>query len=160
MHELRRLSQWGTLLVLLAFTREAGAATPDAGSAAAPTPDAAAPPEAVQEVRVQGTRSGPPGATVAVLSREDIQTLPSGDSQVLSDVIATQAGVVRDVFGLELFHIHGLEYGISYFIDGIPILYGAGESFADVIPTRLVESVHLITSGIPVEYGANGGVVD
>jgi hypothetical protein len=114
----------------------------------------------VEEVNVHGTRDAAPGATVAVVTRTDIQTLPSGDSQVLSDVIATQAGVVRDVYGLELFHIHGLEYGISYTIDGIPILYGAAESFADVIPTRLVENIHLITNGMPVEYGANGGVVE
>jgi hypothetical protein len=139
---------------------DAGApATNAAPAPMAPTPDGAAP-EEVEDVRVQGTRAEKAGATVAVISRDDIETLPSGDSQVLSDVLATQAGLVRDVYGLELFHVHGLEYGISYFIDGIPILYGAGESFADVIPTRLVERVNLITSGIPVEYGANGGVVE
>jgi outer membrane cobalamin receptor len=145
-------------------------ATPDAGAPpapaatsatttpVAPAPDAGA--EAVEEVNVHGARDAAPGATVAVVSAKDIQTLPSGDSQVLSDVVATQAGVVRDVFGLELFHIHGLEYGIAYYIDGIPVLYGAGESFADVIPTRLVESINLYTGGIPAEYGANGGVVE
>jgi hypothetical protein len=149
-------------------TVEKGSEGADAGAPAtdaappAPTPDGGArpPPEEVQEVNVYGTRDTAPGATVAVVTRKDIETLPSGDSQVLSDVIATQAGVVRDVFGLELFHIHGLEYGITYTIDGIPIMYGAGESFADVVPTRLVDSIHLITSGMPVEYGANGGVVE
>jgi hypothetical protein len=145
---------------------EADATTPDATapdaatSPVVPTPDGGAAQGEVEEVSVYGTRGAAPGATVAAMSLKDIQTLPSGDSQVLSDVIATQAGVVRDVYGLELFHIHGLEYGIAYYIDGIPVLYGAGESFADVIPTRLVETVNLITGGMPVEYGANGGVVE
>jgi TonB dependent receptor/TonB-dependent Receptor Plug Domain len=158
-------------LALVAYARESYAQT--APPAPPPVPAWPAPPaettpapavaSAPVEVTVRGDRASTRnrnGATVATLSREDIQALPAGDSQVLSDVIATQAGVVRDVYGLELFHVHGLEYGISYCIDGIPIMYGAGESFADVVPTRLVESVSLITNGIPVEYGANGGVVE
>jgi hypothetical protein len=142
-----------------AGTVEAEAGAPSIDAAVAPTPVGGTAPAQVEEVSVHGTREAP-GATVAVVTRKDIEALPSGDSQVLSDVIATQAGVVRDVFGLELFHIHALEYGIAYVIDGIPVMYGAGESFADVIPTRLVESLHLTTSGMPVEYGANGGVVE
>jgi TonB-dependent Receptor Plug Domain len=95
-----------------------------------------------------------------VVTLRDIQSLPAGDSQVLSDVLATQAGVVRDTFGIELFHIHGLENGVAYYLDGIPVVYGAAESFADVLPTRVIEKINFMTGGIPAEYGANGGVVD
>jgi outer membrane cobalamin receptor len=150
------MKQWLVLALCTATAAVAREARAD------PVPDAGAPDARaeVEEVQVYGTRDPAPGATMAVVTRANIEALPAGDSQVLSDVIATQAGVVRDVFGLELFHIHGLEYGISYYVDGIPVMYGAAESFADVVPTRLVEKINLITSGMPVEYGASGGVVE
>jgi outer membrane cobalamin receptor len=165
-----KLTTLASAVLACAFTFHDSLAQPSpdtgSGSATATAPASEPEPAAVlgdEVITISG--SAPPdrnktGASVNVVTQQDIQALPRGDSQVLSDVLATQPGVVRDVYGIELFHIHGLENGVLYQIDGIPIMYGAAESFADVIPTRLLDSVDLITGGMPAEYGANGGVVD
>jgi len=121
--------------------------------------------EAPQEVRVQGDRTAPRGQTgssVVVLSRKDVQTLPGGDAQPLSQVMLTQPGFTNDTFGPDgILHVRGEEAGVLYVVDGVPIPVGLAGQFVDVLPTGLVQSVRIITGGQPVEFGPNaGGVVD
>jgi outer membrane cobalamin receptor len=126
---------------------------------------AAAQVPAVQEVQVRGDRGAGPGQTgssVSVLSRKDVQALPGGDAQSLSQIMLTQPGFTPDTFGPDgLLHIRGEETGVLYVVDGVPIPGGLAGQFTDVLPTGLVEGVRLISGGQPVEYGPNpGGVVD
>lgn len=155
----------------------AAASFSDAGaqgvSASPPEPparvDSAAPATAVQappqEVQVRGDRTTPRGQTgssVVVLSRKDVQTLPGGDTQTLTQIMLTQPGFTNDTFGPDgVLHVRGEEAGVLYVVDGIQIPVGLAGQFVDVLPTGLVQSVRLITGGQPVEYGPNpGGVID
>jgi outer membrane cobalamin receptor len=105
---------------------------------------------------------GPTGTSTSVVSRKDIEALPGGDALSLSQIVLTQPGFAPDSFGPDgIFHIRGLEAGVLYVVDGIPIPGGLAGQFTDVLPTALVDRVNLVVGGMPVEYGANaGGVFD
>ncbi len=114
-------------------------------------------------VHVAGDRAPAPGQTgssVVQLSRKELQALPGGDAQTLTEVVLTQPGFMPDTFGPDgVLHIRGAEAGVLYVIDGIQIPGGLTGQFADVVPTRLVQSLRIFTGGVPVEYGPNGGGV-
>jgi outer membrane cobalamin receptor len=116
-------------------------------------------------VQVHEDRSaapGPTGSSVAVLSRKDVQALPGGDAQTLTQVVLTQPGFAPDTFGPDgALHIRGAEKGVLYVVDGVPLPTGLAGQFAEVLPTRLVQSLRMFTGGLPVQYGPNaGGVID
>jgi outer membrane cobalamin receptor len=113
-------------------------------------------------VQVYGDRAAQPGTSVTALSRKDVQALPGGDAQTLTQIALTQPGFTPDSFGPDgLFHVRGAEMGVLYVIDGVPIPGGLAGQFADVLPTKLVQKLRLISGGQPVEYGPNaGGVID
>ncbi|MGD0678133.1 MAG: carboxypeptidase regulatory-like domain-containing protein [Polyangiaceae bacterium] len=116
-------------------------------------------------VEVKGDRAlarGQTGSSVAALSRKEIQALPGGDAQTLTQIVLTQPGFAPDTFGPDgVLHIRGAEMGVVYVVDGIPLPGGLAGQFGDVLPTRLVQNMRLFTGGMPVEYGPNsGGVVD
>src|SRR5579863_10058572 len=119
----------------------------------------------VTEVQVSGQRLGVPGqtgASVTSVSRSDVQSLPGGTAQPLTQVMLTQPGFAPDSFGPDgTVHIRGAEAGVLYVVDGIPLPRGLAGQFVDVLPTGLVQNLRLVTGGQPVEYGPNaGGVVD
>jgi hypothetical protein len=123
--------------------------------------------EAPQEpsvVEVYGDRAahGQTGSSVSVVTRKELQALPGGDSQTLTQIALTQPGFTPDSFGPDgTLHIRGAEFGVLYVVDGVPIPGGLAGQFTDVLPTGLVRRVRLISGGQPVEYGPNaGGVVD
>jgi Carboxypeptidase regulatory-like domain/TonB-dependent Receptor Plug Domain len=120
--------------------------------------------ESVEEVRVSGNRTPPgqTGASVSVLSHRDIQDLPGGDAQSLSQVVLTQPGFTPDSFGPDgLFHIRGAETGVLYVVDGVPIPGDVAGQFTDILPAPIIQKVNLISGGQPVEFGPNaGGVFD
>ena len=116
------------------------------------------------EVEVNGERPSDPaktGASVTEMSRQQVEALPGGDSQPLSRVLATQPGFVADTFGFGL-HVRGADGGLLYVVDGIPLLaaplgqWGATVGF---VPTRMVESLRILTGGFPAEYGSGLGAV-
>ena len=118
-----------------------------------------------QQIEVPGSRVTPPdrsGASVTVLTHQTIESLPGGETQPLSYVLATQPGIVNDTFGFGV-HTRGADGNVLYVIDGIPLLtvplgqYGVG----NFVPTRLIQSLQLTTGGFPAEYGYGlGAVVD
>jgi outer membrane cobalamin receptor len=119
----------------------------------------------VVEVHVSGDRtaaSGQTGSSVALLSRKELQSLPGGDAQTLTQVFLTQPGFTPDSFGPDgVLHIRGTEMGVLYVVDGVPLPGGLAGQFADVLPTGMVQRLRMFTGGQPVEYGPNaGGVVD
>lgn len=102
------------------------------------------------------------GASESVVTRQQIDALPGGDLQPLAQVIATQPGFVTDTFGFGL-HSRAADGGLTYVIDGIPLLtppltqWASTQSF---IPTKLVDTLDIITGGFPAEYGDGlGGVI-
>jgi len=116
------------------------------------------------EVEVNGERPSDPtkiGASVTEMSRQKVESLPGGDSQPLSRVLATQPGFVTDTFGFGL-HVRGADGGLLYVVDGVPLLaaplgqWGATVGF---LPTRMVESLRILTGGFPAEYGSGLGAV-
>ncbi|HEY1693246.1 MAG TPA: TonB-dependent receptor plug domain-containing protein [Polyangiaceae bacterium] len=120
---------------------------------------------ATEEVEVTGARTPAPdrtGASVTVLTRKNLESLPGGDTQPLSYALATQPGIVNDTFGFGV-HTRGADGNVAYVIDGIPLLtvplgqYGVG----NFVPRRLIQSLSLTTGGFPAEYGYGlGAVVD
>ena len=117
----------------------------------------------VLEVSVRGGPAPrPTGSSVAVLSRRDIDALPGGDTQSLTQVLLTQPGFAPDSFGPDgAFHVRGAEAGVLYVVDGVPIPSGLAGQFVDALPTGLIGRLRLFTGGQPAEYGPNaGGVID
>jgi hypothetical protein len=116
-----------------------------------------------ETIEVSGQAPRDTGTSEAVVTRQAIDSLPGGDQQPLSQVIGTQPGFVTDTFGFGL-HARAADGGLQYVIDGIPLLappltqWASTESF---IPTKMVETLRIITGGFPAEYGDGlGGVID
>ncbi len=97
----------------------------------------------------------PPPPTVAgsveTVTREQLAELPGGDDRPITDVIATQPGFVVDALGSV--YARGNHGDIQYQIDGIPIPDSVGSLFAASIPVRLIQSLEILSGGMPAEYG-------
>lgn len=103
----------------------------------------------VEEARVAApTRST---GSVSTLTREALKVLPKGEDLAITDVVSTQAGFVQDAFGNV--YARGNHANVQYQIDGIPIPDSVGNLFAQAIPVRLIDSVEILTGGLPAEYG-------
>lgn len=103
----------------------------------------------VEEARVAApTRSA---GSVSTLSREALKVLPKGEDLAITEVVSTQAGFVQDAFGNV--YARGNHANVQYQIDGIPIPDSVGNLFAQAIPVRLIDSVEILTGGLPAEYG-------
>ncbi len=114
-------------------------------------------------VQVHAQRTTPPptrsAESVAVVSRQTVDTLPGGDNASLTQVLATQPGFVADTFGA--LHARGAHGDLTFEIDGVPLPAAASAQFETAIPTRLVENLQILTGGLPAEYGWElAGVVD
>ncbi|HSN30695.1 MAG TPA: TonB-dependent receptor [Kofleriaceae bacterium] len=95
----------------------------------------------------------PPPATgsVASVNRQQLAEQPGGEDRPVTDVVATQPGVVADALGN--IYARGNHGSIQYQIDGVPVPDSVGSLFAASIPTRLVQSLDMYTGGMPAEYG-------
>ncbi len=89
--------------------------------------------------------------SVATVTRETLKTLPQGEDRPITEVVTTQPGFVQDAFGNV--YVRGNHANIQYQIDGIPIPDSVGNLFAQAIPVRLIDSVEILTGGLPAEYG-------
>ena len=95
----------------------------------------------------------PPVASgsVATVDRDQLAALPGGDDRPVTDVIATQPGFVVDALGSV--YARGNHGDIQYQIDGIPIPDSVGSLFAASIPVRLIQTLEILSGGMPAEYG-------
>jgi len=97
----------------------------------------------------------PPPSTasgsVAQVTRQELNELPGGDDRPVTDVIATQPGFVVDALGSV--YARGNHGDIQYQIDGIPIPDSVGSLFAASIPVRLIQTLEILSGGLPAEYG-------
>lgn len=95
--------------------------------------------------------------SVVTLSRQALQELPGADDRPVTDVVVTQPGFVADALGNV--YARGNHANIQYQIDGIPVPDSVGSLFAASIPVRLVQSVEILTGGMPAEFGDRLGAV-
>jgi outer membrane receptor for ferrienterochelin and colicins len=164
-------------MVMRAWLLSGGAATAlllAAGSAAAqaqppaqPPAETPAPPSnQVQEVVVTASRLNAArdsiqpqvGASTYAFSRQQVDALPGGDNQQLQQVILQAPGVTQDSFGQ--LHIREDHNGLQYRLNGVILPEGLSV-FGQAIPTRLADSVKLITGALPAQYGLRtAGIVD
>lgn len=114
--------------------------------------------DAVQEVRVRGTRSEPVRTSV---SEEEVRQLPGAFGDAFRGLDALP-GIVPMVSGVPFFFVRGAPPGnVGTFLDGVrvPLLYhlALGPS---VIHPGLVDRVDLYTGAYPAKYGRHaGGIV-
>jgi TonB-dependent Receptor Plug Domain len=112
------------------------------------------------EVEVRGARLPAPSrtpASVTVVTRSTLDSLPGGAAQPLPDVLNTQPGFVTDSFGL--LHARTNDGGESYVIDGVPLGMLPLGQFQSFVPMRMVQELKVVTGGFPAQYGGGLGAV-
>ncbi len=98
------------------------------------------------------------GASTYAFSRQQIEALPGGDNLSLQQVILQAPGVTQDSFGQ--LHIREDHNGLQYRLNGVILPEGLSV-FGQAIPTRLADSVKLITGALPAQYGLRtAGIID
>ena len=101
----------------------------------------------------------PPVATgsVSTITRQTLQERPGGEDRPVTDVVASTPGVVGDALGN--IYVRGNHANVQYQVDGIPVPDSVGSLFAASIPVRLVQTLEILTGGMPAEYGDRLGAV-
>jgi hypothetical protein len=103
------------------------------------------------------------GSSAETITRDELEALPGGDTQPVTNLVAMEPGVHQDSFGSNL-HVRGDDGAILYVLDGIPMVspaVGTVGQLLNTIPTRLIQNLQIYTGGFPVEYSYSlGGVVD
>lgn len=111
---------------------------------------------------VAGTELPDPAATQSAtpISRADLDRLPAAEQRDMSRMIAQY--VPGAIAGHDNFvHLKGNELSLHQFIDGVSFLENPHAHFTPGFSPRIMESVNVITGGIPAEFGNRlGGVLD
>ena len=113
-------------------------------------------PIAGQEVVIEVPKPKAPtpartSSTLTTLERSDLRSLPRGDTATVNEVLATQPGFVGDAFG-NLF-ARGNHANIQYQLDGVALPDSLGGLFGGFLSPKSIESLEVITGGLPAEYG-------
>jgi hypothetical protein len=75
------------------------------------------------------------------------------------DAVDTQPGWLQEANGV--LHPRGSEYDVQFVVDGIPITENRSPAFGAPMESSDVESMRVMTAGIPAEYGRKlGGIVE
>ncbi|HEU0218474.1 MAG TPA: TonB-dependent receptor, partial [Stellaceae bacterium] len=90
------------------------------------------------------------GATVYQFQKPTIEAQPQGYNQPINQVLLQAPGVAQDSFGQ--LHIRGDHNGLQFRIDGVQLPEGINV-FGQALPTRMAESISLITGALPAQYG-------
>ena len=78
-------------------------------------------------------------------------------NRLLQELVATAPGSATENNGL--IHVRGVDDGILYVIDGIPIVDRLDAVSASPIDTDTINSMQVITGNIPAEFGGRSGAV-
>lgn len=82
---------------------------------------------------------------------------PAGHGVI--DAVKVQPGWLLEANGV--LHPRGAEYDTQYVIDGLPMLENRSPAFAPALSEEQVQSVNIMTSDFPAEYGRKlGGVIE
>ena len=103
------------------------------------------------------------GSSAETMPRDQIEALPGGDTQPVTNLVAMEPGVHMDSFGSNL-HVRGNDGALLYVLDGIPMVspsVGTVGQLLNTVPTRLIQNLEIYTGGFPVEYSYSlAGVAD
>jgi outer membrane receptor protein involved in Fe transport len=98
------------------------------------------------------------GSTLYRFNKQDIESLPLGESTPLNQVLLQSPGVVQDSFGA--LHMRGDHANLQYRINGI-LIPEAISGFGQILDTRIAGQVNVITGALPAQYGyRTAGVID
>ena len=122
----------------------------------------------LERVEISGTRkrldaarnglSPDTGSSIYRLDRQDISSLPLGESTPLNQVILQTPGVVQDSYGQ--LHVRGDHANVQYRINGV-IIPESISGFGQALETRFAEHLSVLTGALPAQYGLrNAAVVD
>ena len=85
------------------------------------------------------------------IQREDMLSLPRGDSASVNDILALQPGFVFDSLGQ--LYVRGNHGNLQYQLDGVPLPESVSGLFGQFLSPKLLENIEVITGGLPAEYG-------
>jgi len=91
------------------------------------------------------------------VSRKDIEVLPRGNNNTVTEVLQTVPGVVYG--GLGQTHIRQDHANQQFRIDGVPIPEGVSSTFTDIISPRMWERADIILGGMEAQYGNKSAIV-
>lgn len=91
------------------------------------------------------------------LSRKEIEILPRGNNNTMSDVLLTVPSVAYGALGQ--MHIRQDHANQQFRIDGVPIPEGVSSTFTDVISPRMWERADIILGGMEAQYGNKAAVL-
>lgn len=98
------------------------------------------------------------GTSAYVIDGADIARMPQGANTSFNQVLEQAPGVARDSFGQV--HVRGEHANLQYRLDGILLPEGIS-GFGQVIDSRIVDRVQLLTGTLPAQYGyRTAGIVD
>ncbi|RPH59013.1 MAG: TonB-dependent receptor, partial [Acidobacteria bacterium] len=118
-------------------------------------------PVVAEQVVVRGEELNPtPTTTRVTLAGETVRRSPMRlRSRGLQDAIATTPGWATEDNGL--LHVRGVDDGILYVMDGIPVYERLDGLFGLAPDPGMIESINVLTGYIPPEFGyKSGGVIE
>jgi outer membrane receptor protein involved in Fe transport len=98
------------------------------------------------------------GSSVYQITNDAIQAQPQGQSAQFNQVLLQAPGVAQDSFGQ--LHVRGEHANLQYRFNGVLLPEGI-TGFGQVVDSRFVDQVSLITGALPAQYGyRTTGVVE
>ena len=119
------------------------------------------PPAITEEVVVRGSETEAPSITTRVSLAGEIveRTTARLRNRGVQDAVATIPGWSTEDNGL--LHVRGVDDGLLFVIDGIPIYERLDGLFGVAPDPAMIDSMHVLTGYIPPEFGfKSGGVVE
>lgn len=111
-----------------------------------------------EHVVVHGAATQPAVTTRTTLSGEALRAAPARlSSRGLPQLLATLAGWASEDNGL--LHVRGIDDGVLYVEDGVPIYDRVDASFGVAPDPSGIGSLHVMTGYVPAEYGLKSGAV-
>jgi len=97
-------------------------------------------------------------SSTTTIGESSVRHLPrTSRNRLLQELVATAPGSATENNGL--IHVRGVDDGILYVIDGIPIVDRLDAVSASPIDTDTINSMQVITGNIPAEFGGRSAAV-
>ncbi|HME71678.1 MAG TPA: TonB-dependent receptor [Myxococcota bacterium] len=98
------------------------------------------------------------GSSVYEITNDAIQAQPQGESAQFNQVLLQAPGVAQDSFGQV--HVRGDHANLQYRFNGVLLPEGI-TGFGQVVDSRFIDHVSLITGALPAQYGyRTAGVIE
>jgi len=98
------------------------------------------------------------GSSVYTITNDAIQAQPQGENVQFNQVLLNAPGVAQDSFGQ--LHVRGDHANLQYRFNGVLLPEGI-TGFGQVVDSRFINQVSLITGALPAQYGyRTAGVVE